>query len=233
MASPQELKEQIENANALGVQNLSDKGVEISASATTYEIMSKIADVSGGGTRYSNITYNEDGSIVLVDTDGNTHTITCTYEDEKLVSCTYDGDAIGLTYDEDRLTRIGDVEVDFSTLFVLLSNTVYSHYGVSKDDYPYVAIQFLSSNSCVYIVFSKTVAITSSKITYTDCLRSVYSGYDFTDFDNVNGAMQYALSNVPKEDLKSLASAEATNSTAWTLYINFDKGKFTGTVYAI
>jgi hypothetical protein len=118
-------------------------------------------------------------------------------------------------------------------MFIVLADTVYSHYGVSKAEYPYLAIEFLSSNKCVYVVFSKTVTITSSKITYTDCLRSAYSGYDFTDFDNINGAMQYALSNVPKENLKSLASAEATNDTAWTLYINFDKGKFTGTVYAI
>lgn len=49
MATLQELKVQIENANALGRQNLTDKGVEVEEAATTYEIMQGIADVSGGG----------------------------------------------------------------------------------------------------------------------------------------------------------------------------------------
>lgn len=51
MATLQELKVQIENANALGRQNLTDKGVEVPEAATTYEIMQSIAnvDVAGGG----------------------------------------------------------------------------------------------------------------------------------------------------------------------------------------
>ena len=46
MATVQQLKTQIENANALGRTNLAEKGVELSETATTYEIMSKIADVT-------------------------------------------------------------------------------------------------------------------------------------------------------------------------------------------
>lgn len=49
MANLKELKTQIENANALGIANLTEKGVDVSAGATTYEIMSKIADVESGG----------------------------------------------------------------------------------------------------------------------------------------------------------------------------------------
>lgn len=43
------LVEKINNANALGRGNLAEKGVIVDETATTYEIMSKIADVSGGG----------------------------------------------------------------------------------------------------------------------------------------------------------------------------------------
>lgn len=43
MATLQDLKTQIENVNALGKKNLIEKGVEISADATTYEIMQRIA----------------------------------------------------------------------------------------------------------------------------------------------------------------------------------------------
>ena len=49
MASVQDLKTQIENVNALGRTNLAEKGVELSATATTYEIMRGIGDVSSGG----------------------------------------------------------------------------------------------------------------------------------------------------------------------------------------
>lgn len=56
MATIQELKTQIENANALGRTNLSEKGVELPETATTYEIMQGIGDVSsGGGGNYAEV----------------------------------------------------------------------------------------------------------------------------------------------------------------------------------
>lgn len=44
------LTSQIEIINALGRQNLENKGVTTDGTETTYQIMSKIADVTGGGT---------------------------------------------------------------------------------------------------------------------------------------------------------------------------------------
>ena len=44
-----DLKKRIEDANALGVKNLKDKGVTTDGTETTYQIMSKIADVVIGG----------------------------------------------------------------------------------------------------------------------------------------------------------------------------------------
>lgn len=49
MATIKQIKTQIENANALGIANLTEKGVTIPETATTYDIMKSIADVSGGG----------------------------------------------------------------------------------------------------------------------------------------------------------------------------------------
>ncbi len=49
MANMKKLTEQIQNANALGVANLEGKGVSISGNATTYEIMSSIANVESSG----------------------------------------------------------------------------------------------------------------------------------------------------------------------------------------
>ena len=36
--------------------------------------------VSGGGVSYTSIVYNDDDTITLIDTDGITHTMVCTYE---------------------------------------------------------------------------------------------------------------------------------------------------------
>ena len=55
MATIQDLKTQILNANALGRTNLANKGVELPETATTYEIMSKIAEISGGGGNYAEV----------------------------------------------------------------------------------------------------------------------------------------------------------------------------------
>ena len=71
MATIKEVKTQIENTNALGVANLTEKGVEISETATTYEIMQGIADISsGGGTE--ELEQLIDNSGVLDSTDGTT-----------------------------------------------------------------------------------------------------------------------------------------------------------------
>ena len=119
MASVQQLKTQIENVNALGRTNLSEKGVELPETATTYEIMSKIAEiVSGSGTEYTSIVYNTDNTITLTDTDGVVHTMSCTYENSKLIGVTYDGKAVELTYNCDALVKVGKTAVDLSKVQV-------------------------------------------------------------------------------------------------------------------
>ena len=53
MATVQQIKDAINNANTLGRTNLTDKGVSVSDAATTYEIMSKIAEIPSGGASIS------------------------------------------------------------------------------------------------------------------------------------------------------------------------------------
>ncbi len=69
MVTIKKLKSQVENANALGVANLTEKGVEVRENATPYEIMKKIADVSGGGGT-EEIENLIDNSRVLDSTEG-------------------------------------------------------------------------------------------------------------------------------------------------------------------
>ncbi len=114
MSTINKLKSQIENANALGRQNLTDKGIEVNGTETTYQLMQMIADISGGGASYTSIVYNEDDTVTLIDTEGITHTMACTYEDGKLISVTYDGKAIELVYEGEELKSIGKTDIDLS-----------------------------------------------------------------------------------------------------------------------
>jgi hypothetical protein len=63
MPTIEQVKTQIENANALGRQNLKDKGVSIEETATTYEIMSKISEITAGEaeTSLADMVYNRYG----------------------------------------------------------------------------------------------------------------------------------------------------------------------------
>ena len=148
MASIQELKKQIEDANAVGRQNLTDKGVEINADATTYEIMTAIAEISGGGgTEYTNIEFKEDNTIELTDTNGNVHTMECEYTDGKLTSVKYDGNSVALRYDGDALIGVGDTVVDLSGVedsgVKLLDHTI----TFTVDGEPYEIVSVKSGNS--------------------------------------------------------------------------------------
>lgn len=49
MASLQEIKRQIKNANAIGIANLAEKGLELAEDATTVEIMRGIKECKADG----------------------------------------------------------------------------------------------------------------------------------------------------------------------------------------
>ena len=151
MATIKEVKEQIQNANALGRANLTEKGVAISADATTYEIMKAISEiVSGGGSQYTSIVYNKDNTITLTDKDGVIHTMECEYTDGKLTSVKYDSKAVELTYDCDVLVKVGKTAVDVSNVPKELKTTV-------KAD--------SSASNLVLVDVSSEVVITSREIT--------------------------------------------------------------------
>lgn len=63
------LTEKIEAANAVGIANLNDKGVELGEDATTYEIMSAIGEISSGDTE--ELEQLIDNSGVLDSTEGS------------------------------------------------------------------------------------------------------------------------------------------------------------------
>lgn len=70
----------------------------------------------GGGTEYTNIVYNTDNTVTLTDKDGVIHTMSCTYEGDKLIGVTYDGKAVDLTYNGDVLVKVGKTAVDVANV---------------------------------------------------------------------------------------------------------------------
>ncbi len=165
MATLKQLKTQVENANALGVENLTVQGVEISSEATTHDIMLKIAEiVSGGGTEYESITLeNEDfqdgDTITLIGKDGNTHIIKCVYTDVdtggKITSISYDGKEVELIYSLDELIKVGNTdiltEVEDYTLQV---NSIYEKMwnDVAKAAFPNYSYESWKSSWAGFIV---------------------------------------------------------------------------------
>ena len=132
MATIQDIKTKLLNANALGRTNLAEQGVELSADATTYDIMQAIAEIvgsSGSGTEYTSIVYNTDNTITLTDKDGAIHTMSCTYEDGKLIGVTYDGKAVDLTYNGDVLVKLGNTVVDIANAPATSGATFNIAYG--------------------------------------------------------------------------------------------------------
>lgn len=67
MITLNDVKTQIEDANALGRANLTEKGVTVEKTATTYEIMGKIADIVDGDSD-STIDYIESTGEQYIDT---------------------------------------------------------------------------------------------------------------------------------------------------------------------
>lgn len=79
------------------------------------EMADVILSISGGeSVGYSSITYNEDGTVTLTQTNGAIRTMTCEYDGNKLVGLKYGNEVIPLTYEDDVLVGISGIEVDMS-----------------------------------------------------------------------------------------------------------------------
>jgi hypothetical protein len=72
------------------------------------------AQIGGGGEgiQYTDIVYNDDNTVTLTDTSGVEHTISCVYENNRLLSMTYDGKEVVTVYDNGELVGVGETEVD-------------------------------------------------------------------------------------------------------------------------
>lgn len=118
---------------------------------------------------------------------------------------------------------------------ISLVDMVYSHYGVSKEEHPCCAISFNTFQKKVFVYFATTVTCASASSNLqlnAPYLTGSASYSSYSDFDNVEGVVQFALDNIQSLTEKASGYANITPSNTKS-YINFDKGVFSGTVYEI
>ena len=71
---------------------------------------------SGGdnGPIYTDLVYNDDGSITLTDEEGQEHIMECEYVDGRLEKIKIDGNILDAVYEEDtdKLVKLGDINIE-------------------------------------------------------------------------------------------------------------------------
>lgn len=116
MATIQKLLTDIAAIQSAGRAALADKGVEVSADATVYDIIQSIEDIPSGGTQYSSIDYDAaTNTYTLAEKDDPTitHTLTCTYDVQgRINGMVYDSKAVAVTYNNDGTVTVGGTTVN-------------------------------------------------------------------------------------------------------------------------
>lgn len=111
----------VDMMTAIGKENLEEKGVVLDDDASLLRVIQNIKNISqsggSGSLSYDSISYGKDpdgNDALILEDDGVTYYAACEYENGKLKSIIYQGQTIELQYDGDKLTSIGDTEIDLS-----------------------------------------------------------------------------------------------------------------------
>jgi hypothetical protein len=94
---------------------------------------------SGGdnGLVYTDLVYNDDGSITLTDDEGQEHIMECEYVDGRLEKVKIDGDILDAIYEEntDKLIKLGDINIEVGDYPSEIGNieTLIDNSGVLED----------------------------------------------------------------------------------------------------
>lgn len=181
-----------------------------------------IKDISGGGTSYTGIVFNEDNTITLTDTEGAEHTMVCEYEDGKFVSISYDGTEIPLSYDGDDLVGIGGASVDLSNIMVKLDDKLYEHFGVDKATYPYVAITYNYSGYNMFIYFASAYTQDAGYISLTGNKLMVQVTSAKTVYNESEGIVDWIILYVNKTPTENTQVRTMGNNATSVEFTNFD-----------
>lgn len=83
--------------------------VGLTAKGKAFDFIRQVVDIE-----YTDVIYNDDDTITLIEKDGTEHVVTCIYDDNKMVGVSYDGNTINVAYEDDVLVGIGDTTIDMS-----------------------------------------------------------------------------------------------------------------------
>lgn len=232
MATIQDIKTKLLNANLLGRTNLNDKGVALPETATTYEIMSKIAEISGGGgveipakeEQEKTITITENGTTeILPDENKALSKVTVVTDVPVGVSGNYAEVFNGL-YNASLMNS--DIErIDF-----YIANPFTSHNGFLRNTkkLKYVKGVNTSSSKDIRLMFSGSAIETIeepldiSQVTYT---ANAFACTELKEIRFVSGSIKLSLnfsncSKLSAESIQSIIDGLATVTTAQTLTLN-------------
>lgn len=189
----------------------------------------------GGKVSYSDIVYNNDNTITLIDVEGIEHIVECVYEGNKLVLFLYDGKPINIGYNGADLDNIGKTNINLTVLLSPLANTVYEAYDVNRKDYPYLLISGNTFNYKYDIQFATDISITDSEIVMQgNTLSGGGSGSSQLPFNknDSEATTQYLVKHKITLTEGTTALNNKKNSSQ-SFHINFDKDVFTGSIYNI
>lgn len=232
MATIRELKTQIENANALGRTNLSEKGVKLPETATTYEIMSKIAEISGGGgveipakeEQEKTITITENGTTeILPDTNKALSKVTVVTNVPVGVSENYAEVFNGLVNASFMNSNID--RIDF-----YIANPFTSHNNLFRNtrNLKYVKGINMSNSTAIRFMFSGSFIETIEEPLDFSKVNDTTSGFacdHLTEIRFVSGTIKTSInfnrcSKLSAQSIQSIIDGLATVTTAQTLTLN-------------
>lgn len=216
-----DLKTKIKNANALGRQNLTEKGVEIPETATTYEIMSKIADVSSGIEAIDHtVTFTVDGEPYEVVSVKNGNSVNAPTTPTKAGSVfsgwkNAEGEFVGFPHTP---TKTEELLAEYIQKY---SDTLYSYFGVDRTECPYIIITYFNSSAILEVYFATQIMSSYGNYLYKlDGRGKDFSSY-FNDFDNV-GTIINGITTLfsPNEMQVKTTPTKYSFSDTWDYWFN-------------
>ena len=233
MATIQEIKTKLLNVNALGRTNLSEKGVKLPETATTYEIMSKIAEISGGGgveipakeEQEKTITITENGTTeILPDTNKALSKVTVVTDVPIGVSENY-AEAFNALHHASFMSAVNLERIDF-----YIANPFISHNGFFRgtSKLKYVKGVNMSNSKNMGLMFSGSGIETIEEpldISQVTTTQNAFACDNLREIRFVSGSIKVNIdfsrcAKLSAQSVQSIIDGLATVTEAKTLTLN-------------
>ena len=196
MANLKKIKEQVENANTLGITNLTEKGVTIAEDATTYEIMKGIEDVSrgsdytlpiggdelGGVKNGGNVVINEDGTMTAPESEVTNEQVSSAVSEyleanPDKVTTVQDGSITQEKFSDELVTKLGlEPNHHLTEVKLTLRMGKYNNFWDGVNSGTSTSTELFETPQYIKIINNHTQDIRAAGIRFADIL----------DYENAN-----------------------------------------------